>query len=769
MLQAPSEVSGAAVPAIGPSRRLLARLRDIMAGTSSLQTRLDKIVRLLAAEMVAEVCSCYVLRPGDVLELYATVGLNPNAVHRTRLRSGEGLVGEIAASAQPLAIEDAPNHPSFAYRPETGEDPYRSLMGAPILRGGRVRGVVVIQNRRRRSYSEEEIELLQTVAMVLAELFAVGEMAGGHGPGSESLDNLLPTRLDGYTINHGLARGLAIPHRPKLTTRQMVAEDPQIELDRFRRAVAAMHQSIDVLLARADGTGIEDTRDILESYRMFAEDRGWLGRIAEAINAGLTAEGAVQRVQNDMAVRMGHVVDPYIREKLLDFDDLANRLLLHLSGRTSAAAGGTLPEQLVLVARAIGPAELLEYDPERLKALVLEDGSPTSHVAIVARALGIPVIGRCQGIMAAVEPFDPVIVDADNGQVFVRPAEDVQELFAVAAAERAEQRRLYAEAAHLPAVTRDGVRISLNINAGLLLDLPHLSEVGADGVGLYRTEIPFLVRAGFPDVPTQTELYAKVLDQAAGHPVTFRTLDVGGDKMLPYFGEVEQGNPALGWRAIRIGLDRPAMLRQQLRALIRAADGRPVGIMFPMIAEVSEYDAARGLLERELRRAATEGRPVPSPIRVGAMLEVPSLIFQLPRLLRRVDFVAVGSNDLMQYLFACDRSNPRLAERFDALSPALLTALRGIVEECDAAGVPVSLCGEMAGRPLEAMVLVALGFRSLSMPSAAVGAVRSMVRSLDVARLRRYVEDYLAGAEHSLRARLYAYARDHGIKLQNAL
>ena len=747
-----------------PSRRLLARLRDVMAASGAASSRLDKIVRLIASEMVAEVCSAYIIRPGDVLELFATIGLNPEAVHRTRLRVGEGLVGEVAATARSLAIANAPAHPNFAYRPETGEEAYHSLLGVPILRGGRVRGVLVIQHRERRSYSEEDVETLQTVAMVVAELVAGQQLAASGEIAGDGAGGVLPSRIEGLSLNTGLAQGTAVLHRPQLTVREMVAEDPAAEQARLWQAVDAMHSSLDALLA-STAERLADSQDILQTYRMFAEDRGWLNRITDAIVAGLTAEAAVQRVQDDMRARIVHMTDPYLRERLADFEDLANRLLLHLAGRTSAAAVGTLPDDVGLVARSIGPAELLDYDQRRLRALVLEEGSAASHVAIVARALDIPVVAQCADVLSRTEPLDPVIVDGDNGQVFIRPAEDVQAVFTENSELRARRKREMAGLAGLPAETRDGVSVSLHINAGLLLDMPHLHETGADGVGLYRTEIPFMVRATYPDVQVQTELYSRVLDQAEGKPVIFRTLDIGGDKRLPYFAELPQENPALGWRAIRIGLDRPAMLRNQIRALIRASKGRAISIMFPMVAEVAELDAGRRLLELERERARAEGFPDPQSVAIGVMIEVPSLLWQLPSVLARVDFVSVGSNDLMQYLFASDRGNPKLAQRYDTLSPPFLNVLGGLVASCDAAGVPVSVCGEMAGRPLEAMALVGLGLRRLSAAPAAIGGLKTMIRSLDVAALSDYLAQLCAGEHKSLRGALKAFAQDRGVAL----
>jgi phosphotransferase system enzyme I (PtsP) len=750
-------------PGVSGSRLLLRRLRDVMAGESSAQERLNRVVTLIAADMVAEVCSCYIMRAGEVLELFATEGLKPEAVHKTRLRVGEGLVGDIAAHARPLALADAQSNPNFAYRPETGEEVYHSLMGVPILRGGRVLGVLVVQNRTRRNYTEEEVEALETIAMVLAELVASGNLVSRDEMRPAEGIALLPVRLEGTSMNSGLAMGQAVLHEPRVVLRQVVAEDPVSEMARYRTAVAAMHSALDDLLAASDIAGMGEHRDVLETYRMFAEDRGWLERIAEAIKTGLTAEAAVERVRSDTRARMSHVSDPYLRERLHDLEDVANRLVQHLVGDGGPTTPESMPDDVILIARNMGPAELLDYDRRRLRGLALEEGSPTAHVAIVARALDIPVVGRIPNLLSRVEPGDSIVLDGDNSQLFVRPGEDILQTFAESMRARAARRAVFAATRDLPAVTRDGIAVSLQMNAGLLIDMPHLEASGADGVGLYRTEIPFMVRDEFPDVASQTELYRKVLDQAGDRPVMFRTLDIGGDKVLPYWNASGEENPAMGWRAIRIALDRPSMLRQQMRALLLAASGRPLHLMFPMVAQVSEYEAARRMLDLEIARLTRQGREPPRALRVGVMFEVPALAWQLPALLARVDFVSVGSNDLQQFLFASDRGNAQLAGRYDALSPTMLRVLRELVHAGAEAAVPISLCGEMASRPLEAMALIGLGYRTLSMPSPAIGEVKTMVRSLDVGRLQKFLEPLLDRSAPSLREHLRAFARDHDV------
>ena len=747
-------------PGTAAPRRLLKRIRDLMAAGGSGQERLNQIVKFIAADMVAEVCSIYLVRGGEQLELFATEGLKQEAVHKTRLALGEGLVGDIAAHARPLALADAQSHPNFAYRPETGEEIYHSLMGVPILRGGRTLGVVVVQNRTFREYTEEEIETLQTIAMVMAELVAGGLAAAGAGDIGPPPTALGTMRIEGLRLSDGIAVGRAVLHQPRITIRQMVAENVDAELKRLAEAIANMHLALDQMIERTDFADSEQ-REVLETYRMFAEDHGWLTRIREAVESGLTAEAAVQKVQEDTRARMSQIADPYLRERLADLEDLGNRLLQHLLGDWTATA--ELPDDAVIVARNLGPAELLDYDRKKLRAVLLEEGSPTSHVAIIAQALDLPVLGRVRDVLAKIDPGDVIIVNAEQSHVILRPSDDVRDAMTSAIQARAIRQAAYEVLREVPAVTRDGVNISLNLNAGLLMELDQLAVSGAEGVGLYRTEIPFMIRSSFPDVEAQVDIYRRVLDKAAGKPVVFRTLDIGGDKHLPYLEEIRDENPAMGYRAIRLALDQPLMLREQLRAMLRAAAGRRLDVMFPMVTEVAEFDEARALLELELERERRRGRPIPETLRVGTMIEVPALFWQLPALCERVDFLSVGSNDLLQFLFASDRGHPQLADRYDALSPPVFSFFAALVEQCQAMNKPVTLCGDIASRPLEAMALLGLGLRSLSMPAAAIGPVKEMIRRLELAPLSRYVRGLMRLPDHSVREKLRLYAQDHGI------
>ncbi|WP_181701060.1 phosphoenolpyruvate--protein phosphotransferase [Chthonobacter albigriseus] len=749
----------------GP-RVLLRRLREVMAEPISAQERLDKIVVTIAANMVAEVCSVYVLRADDVLELFATEGLNRESVHKAALRVGQGLVGQIAAEAQLLNLPDAQSHPAFAYLPETGEEAYHSFLGVPILRAGRTLGVLVVQNRARKHYSDEEEEALQTTAMVIAEMIASGELATLAATQATGLDLSRPMHVEGTALSDGVGLGYVVLHEPRVVVTNLIAEDPDKEILRLEQAISALRLSVDDMIERGEVAHHGEHRDVLEAYRMFAYDRGWVRRMEEAIvRSGLTAEAAVERVQSDTRARMLRQTDPYLRERLHDFDDLTFRLLRELVGKDEKKQ--VLPENAIIVARNMGAAELLDYDRTKVRGLVLEEGAPTSHVAIVARALNIATVGQVPNVVSLAESGDAIIVDGETGLVHLRPPGDVEYAYAEKVRFRARRQERFRRLRNKPAVTRDGVEISLNINAGLLFDLPHLDESGADGIGLFRTELQFMIASAFPRMGEQHQLYSKVLDGAGGRPVTFRSLDIGGDKVLPYlsrFGHEE--NPAMGWRAIRLGLDRPALLRTQIRALLKAAAGRELRLMFPMVSEVTEVRLAKGLVERERRFLERHGYERPTAVKLGAMIEVPALLFELDELLEEVDFVSVGSNDLFQFMFAADRGNALMTERFDALSPSFLRALRLIARKAAERGKGATLCGELAGKPLSAMALIGCGFRSISMAPASVGPVKAMIRAVDVAALEAALDRALAApAETSMRGVLEAFASDHDVPL----
>ncbi|MDO1584144.1 phosphoenolpyruvate--protein phosphotransferase [Rhizobium oryzicola] len=728
----------------GP-RVLLKRLRELMAEPLEPQERLDRIVRQIASNMVAEVCSVYVLRSDGVLELYATEGLNKDAVHLAQLKMGQGLVGTIAASAQPLNLSDAQAHPAFRYLPETGEEIYHSFLGVPILRAGRTLGVLVVQNKAQRNYREDEVEAMETTAMVIAEMIATGELKKITQPGLElDLTRAVTIEADGYS--EGIGLGHVVLHEPRVVVTNLLNEDADKEIERLVSAIGSLRLSIDDMLSRREVAQEGEHREVLETYRMFAHDQGWVRRMEEAIRNGLTAEAAVEKVQSDTKARMMRLTDPYLRERMHDFDDLANRLLRQLTGYSGRSMDDGFPNDAIIFARAMGAAELLDYPRANLRGLVLEDGAVTSHVVIVARAMGIPVIGQASGVVALAENGDPAIIDGDDGQVHVRPMPDLVKAYEEKVRLRARRQEQFRALRDVESRTKDGHRVTILMNAGLMVDLPQLSESGAEGIGLFRTELQFMIASNMPKMEEQEAFYRNVLRQAAGRPVTFRTLDIGGDKVVSYFRSQEEENPALGWRAIRLSLDKPGLLRTQLRALLRASAGAELKMMLPMVTEVSEIRAVRDLMQKEVQHLSKFGHALPRKLQFGAMLEVPALLWQLDELMDEVDFVSVGSNDLFQFSMAVDRGNARVSDRFDNLGKPFLRILRDIVRAADRNKTPVTLCGEMAGKPLSAMALFGIGFRSVSMSPTAIGPVKAMLLGLEVeklsAELNRVLDDH---------------------------
>ena len=735
-----------------------------MAEQTSAQMRLDKLVTVIASNMVAEVCSIYLRRAGKILELFATEGLNRAAVHNTRLREGEGLVGMVSETAEAVNLSDAPSDPHFSYRPETGEDPFKAFLGVPIVRGGQVFGVLTVQNRAERIYAEEEVEALQTVAMVLAEVVAQGGFFNVAELDEPELRIDRPRKFVGEGLSEGVAVGRVVLHEPRVKVERMIADNPVDELKRLEAAIAGLRESVDEMLSSSELDLTGEGREVIEAYRLFAYDQGWRQRMRDAVRTGLTAEAAVERVQDETRLRVQRMGDPILRERAHDFDDLARRLLRHLTGED--VADRSLPPNAVLIARGMGPAELLDYGRDKLVALVLEEAAATSHVAIVARSMGLPMVASLDGIADNARAGDTIAVDGEMGEVHLRPAAEIVQAFEEKRAVLVQTQARFAAVRDLPAVTRDGVAVKLMMNAGLEFDMPQLAQSGADGIGLFRTELQFMIGETMPRLSDQTAFYKKILDAAGDKPVVFRTLDLGGDKVLPYARWEREENPALGWRAIRIALDRPALLRYQVRALLTASVGRTLRILLPMVSDVDEFNRARALIDRELERSRLLHLNRPTQVLVGAMLEVPALAFMLPQLMRSADFVSIGSNDLLSLAFAVDRTNPRVARRYDNLNPASLTLIRLIVQSAAENSGDLSLCGEMAGRPLDAMALLGLGIRTLSMQPGQIGPIKMMIRSMHLGEVSAFVDRLCGRTDHSLRTRLSAFAAERGIVLK---
>ncbi len=740
-------------PGESNSRKLLGRLKEALAEDSAGQERLDRVTSIIAESMGVEVCSIYLFRDADTLELCATEGLKHEAVHKTRMRVGEGLVGRIARTKQPVNTADAPAEKGFRYMPETGEEVYSSFLGVPIQRLGDVLGVLVVQSKTARAFSGDEVYGLEVVAMVIAEMTELGAFVG-EGAALAPLHRRAALFRGGIG-QEGSAMGHVWLHEPRVVVSNPIADDPVEEMRRLDDAVETLRTAVDELLATADGVDKEQMQ-VLETYRMFANSRGWRRRMEEDIARGLSAAAAVEKEQSATRARMAEVPDAYLRERLHDLDDLSNRLLRILTGQGSET-GAEMPSDPILVANNIGPGELLEYGRHKLKAIVLGEGSVASHAAIVARAWAIPLIVHAGPITTEALNGDVVLVDGEHGVVHLRPEDSVIEAFRDKIAMEAAQQERYVDLRDKPAETLDGVRVRLTMNAGLMADLPSLESSGAEGVGLFRTELQFLIQSKMPRRGELARVYSSVLDRACEKDVIFRTLDIGSDKVLPYMKPQDEPNPALGWRAIRVGLDKPGVMRMQVQALIRAAAGRKLSVMFPFIAQLQEFREARALFFHELDRERRMGHVLPTEIKVGAMLETPSLAFAPSQFFDEADFISIGGNDLKQFFFAADRENERVRRRYDTLNVSFLNIIEMVVRRCNEAGTPLSFCGEDAGRPIEAVVFAALGMRALSMRPASIGPVKHLLRRIDLGELRRIIDDARASGAQSVRPAVVEY------------
>jgi phosphotransferase system enzyme I (PtsP) len=755
---------------VAAARTILTRLHEVMASRSNAQAKLNTVVEVIGECLDSEVCSIYLLREG-MLELFATRGLSQEAVHVTRMALGEGLVGTIGRFVETLNLAEAATHPDFSFRPETGEDKYHSFAGVPIVRRERAIGVLCVQHVEPRRYEEVEIEALQTVAMVLAEMITNADLVDEDAQGLSAAQSG-PVQLQGLALVKGLASGYAVYHQPRITIEQTMADDVEAERQRVYLAFDKMRAQIDRMASQAEFGVDGEHEEVLQTYKMFAYDEGWSRRINEAIESGLTAEAAIERVQQRTRMRMRQIDDPLLADRMHDLEDLSNRLLRTVSGQMGTAASKGLRGDAILIARNLGPAELLEYDKRRLKGVILEEGSLTAHVVIVARAIGIPVLGRVRGLRGLVREGDHLLLDGDQGTASVRPVAGMVEAFEARFAKSRERQAGYAALRDVEPRTRDGTRVTVMINAGLREDMPNLSLTGADGVGLFRTEFQFLVAATLPSRERQTRLYREVLDVAAGRPVVFRTVDIGGDKALPYLRHDDgpgEENPAMGWRALRVALERDGLLKVQARALLEAAAGRTLHVMFPMVAEPWEFDAAKAVFEGQLAFLKQRKKMVPEAIRFGAMLEVPALAEMLDIMLPKLQFLSIGTNDLTQFLFAADRSNPKLAERYDWLSPAILRFLSRVAKQVASVArdtghkVDLAVCGEMGGRQLEALALLGLGIRRFSITPAAVGPIKAMIGKIDLPEIEAAMAGWLAVPPPDLRAALTAWAQERAI------
>ena len=750
-------------PVVNQAMDILRLLRQVTEGQDSISEKLEKIVEIIAEKMGADAAACYVAVDDYTLELFASYGFNSGVSHKILMRFGEGLVGEVAQNNRYVAAADAWKHPKFSYKQEMGEEDYKSFLGVPLIRWSRSIGVLTIQNREIHEYSQLEIDIMETIAMVLSEMIASEEMSDYKKMLIKERGIIDKEKSKGLSLSKGYGMGAAVVHRRRRVVTKIFAEDKDKELHRLEIAYRQMNDDLEKKFTSTQ-LGIGEHVEILDAYRMFAQDKGWYKKISGNVQGGLTAEAAIERAYEDMWNRLSATTDTYLKERLHDLRDVSDRLQSYLSGDF-----GTVEkvdsDDIIVVAQTMGPADLMDYDYTKIRGLIIEDGTPTMHVAIVAKALGIPVVAKIKGIFEEIKTGELVAVDGNEGYVYRNPSQQVQEKFKAKILEKQKLQQKLSELKAKPSETLDGVKISLYINVGLSFDLDYIESTNCDGIGLYRTEIPFMASENMPNVERQVGYYRELMDKAGERKVIFRSLDVGSDKLLPYWSNMGEENPAIGWRSIRITLDRRAILRKQVRAFLRAAAGKELNVMFPMISNLSEFEEARETLMLELEKEKRKGHEVPKKVNVGLMIEVPAIVFQLDEILPKADFISIGTNDLAQFVFACDRGNPRLTERYDVLSGPFLSMMELIVSKAAKYGVYCSVCGEMAGNPIEAMALIGLGYRNLSMSGSSFGRVKSMVRSLNVSEISDYVRMLLKSGKKSVRPQLISYAYDHGIEI----
>ncbi len=719
---------------------LMSALRGLMTKEISAEQRLKSVLVLLCEQLNMPTAIFYVARPGDVLERLEMVGKDLKMPIFVRV--GETLVGEAALQ-----------HKTQLICLKTGSR--KTNLAVPVLRKNELVGVLQLVSHKVCQLNTEVVEAVQNVAMVLAGFLS--ELSVADKTEAFSALPIFKT-FEGQGLVKGFALGEVLLHRRLKMTGPILAANTDKELKKLNEAFSKVQTLIKRRLSRQSVPPEE--KELFETYLLFLHDTEWKAKIMAAVSSGLTAAAALQKVADETLDKMRAVPDSYLRERAHDFQDLTARLMKALLNK---AIKKKVVGNKILVADSLGAAELLDYDLKHIKGIVLEDASQTTHVVIVARAYRIPLIGGVKQAVRSLEEAAPVALNAVRGKVYLSPSEEVLDSLRAAKKALADMERTWARNQDKPAQTKDGIDVSLRLNLGISGGMEKLPP--CDGVGLFRTELLFMTAKSLPDIKTQTESYKRVVMLAKGKPVVFRTLDIGSDKVLPYFEQQTEENPALGWRSIRMTLDRRALLRYQLRALIRANAGGILRVMFPMITDIAEFIEAKRTLQIELKNAVQRKEKVPEKIEVGTMLEVPALIFQLENILPMVDFISIGTNDLAQFIFAADRGNPQIATRYDVLSPAFLKMLRHVVQLCEKHQVPCSVCGEMASRPLEAIALMGLGVRVLSMSPEALGPVKAAVRTTYLKRFQGYLLSLLNSKQTSLRSALFSYLRDHDVQL----
>ena len=713
-------------------------------GTEKSIDKLNSIVRIISEE--AKAVSASIFAKADDMTFEYIAGTTDEEAEKS-VRLGEGVIGKAGAD----------NHTSFVRT----KDFYK--IAIPLKKWNKPVGVLLVNFAKPHEYDEEEIDGLETICLFLSELVTSEEMQQYIKKEIKSRGILAKDRMSGVVINSGYGLGNVVVHRRRKAVTEIFAKDKDKELQNLEIAREKMNKDLDAKF-NVEGLQNGEQAEILDAYRMIANDKGWYKRIINHINSGLTAEAAVEQAYAEMWNRLSGATDNYLKERLHDLRDIADRLRLYLSGEDKNNEKKDYND-IVVVAASMGPADLMDYDYKKIRALIIEECTPTMHVAIVAKALNVPVIAKIEGLFKEIKEGVLMAVDGAKGTVFINPSQDTIKYIETKIEEKQKELERIQKLKNLKSKTKDGKRINLYMNIGMDFDIDYIKDTNCDGVGLYRTELLYMSSEKMPDLNKQVASYKKLLDTANGKKVIFRSLDVGSDKLLPYWTNIEEENPAIGWRSIRITLDRRAILRKQMRAFIRAAADRELYVMFPMISNLDEFLEARETFMYAYEREQREGMPLPSKFHLGMMIEVPSVVFQLREILKYCDFISIGTNDLYQFFFACDRGNSRLNGRYDVLSAPFLNMLKKIIKEANEANVLCSVCGEMASNPLDAMALIGLGYRNLSVSSASYGKVKAMIRSLSAEGIEDYLNNILSSSRKTLRPQLKAYAFDHGIEI----
>ncbi|MCX8072766.1 MAG: phosphoenolpyruvate--protein phosphotransferase [Candidatus Binatia bacterium] len=752
---------------------LLEEIVALATNTVDLRAAAQGIVDTISSRLGMEVCSIYVFeKEAGRLRLWATSGLDRNSVGKVTMSVHEGLTGMAVEKLQPVMAIDAMAHPRYKYFPETGEERYHSFLGVPVVERGEPVGVLVVQTSRRRRFTPKEVRLLKTVSVAVAGILSrirleetlqrqeaerldferKMDAAMSRLRDYESRASVLlgqpgakrPTRLFGQAAAPGYAIGRAHVLESMFTTTKFPRERQhplKRELQRFAAALNAAITELDRVCEHVVRNVPEIDVAIFEAQKLMLSDSAFSARVEAAIREGLSAEAGVQEAVEELLRHFGEISNDYLRDRAADVQDIGRRVLRHLLGLEERRA--RFSQGVILVANEIALSELTVMEQGQLKGLVLGAGGVTSHAAILARSLEIPTVVGLEGAVDWIQEGDSLIVDGNAGLVFVNPKPEVIGEYERLIQEYQAFNRDLETLRDLPAETPDGHRVRLWANIGLLGDLFWVRAHGAEGVGLYRTEVAFMSHRDFLDEDEQFDIYRRVVEGMEGKPVTIRTLDLGADKYPRYLHTPHEENPFLGWRSIRISLEMPELFKEQLRAIWRASAHGPVRLMFPMISSLEEVAQAKELLLEAREEVARAGHGFDPQMPVGVMIEVPSAVYLAPSLVHEVDFVSIGTNDLIQYLLAVDRNNRKVSTLYEPLHPAVLQAIANVVNAAKAAGRPVSLCGEMASEPLCAVLLMGLGVEDLSMSAFFIPIVKRLIRGVSFERAQSMAEEAL--------------------------